>query len=502
MKRQFFILLGSLFAWISLSAQDQKLLSVEETTDGIGVYPCENRHEALVVFICREAFGLAFESNYDKDLVVQTDSVPGEKRYSIVFVTQAPGISYDGRRIKIMADGFKPYTLPLPLKDKQKFEYTVSDPYSVLRSPYFLYQEKANEMFYRGEYQGAKDTYEMVRACPEYLQNQETIDQHIALCDSMIEWNAQAQQLEQFHDYYAAFLIYQKMLRQNSSNESIRQLTYNATANFQSDCAAQFQLGEHYQDVGEFDKARACFERIVEQNCQNGSEATVKLSEIRKAKAKRDQHARALFYDFGANLPIGLTFGLLYPDRSSGYVSLRFNPALINTMAGRNFAKGTYGDNRFIYDNKTYKTDGAGIELGDKKYYPIVPKEFAQEVAFSFGWTYNVWLPIYLHWGIGYHGGGFNTAILYSDAKEKFDNYDLVDYNTAFATSQKHKLTKAIWTSAPLAEAGIVLKYWRANLKFTYQFNYWLGYDDEVPGLEDFFNDQRHKFYFGVGFCW
>ena len=515
MKRIFFLLMCSLMAVASLQAQEQKLLSVEETTEGIGVYPSENRHEALVVFVCREPFGLSFESTTDKDLVVQMDSIAGEKRYSIVFTTQAPGVSYEGRRLRIMAEGFKPYNLPLSLKDKQKFEYTVSDPYSALRSPYFLYWEKANDLFYAGEYQGAKDTYEMVKSCPEYfdnLQNREAIDQHVALCDSMIEWAAEAEQLERFKEYYDAFAVYQKMLRHNSGNENIKQAHSRAIQNFYNDCQAQYDLGAMYQENGEFDKARACFEHIIEQNCQSATtnEATLKLSEIRKAKAKRDQHARALFYDFGQNLPIGLTFGLFYPDRTSGYISLRLNPSLINAAAGRNYAEGEWinenNSYKFLYDESVYATTGEefhdGIDQKDDKYYPIVPKEFDQEASISFGWTCNVWEPIYLHWGIGYHGGGYNVARLTSEIKDDDIKNVLENYNTTFSTSQKHKASRMVWTSAPLVEAGIVLKYWRANIKFTYQFNYWLGYDDEITGLEEFYNDQRHKFYFGVGFCW
>ena len=136
MKRILFsILTFALVAPLCAQIDSQKFLAVEETTQGIGVHPCGDRHEAKLEFVTREAFSLSFESNIDPDLDVKVDSVAGEKRYSIIFITQSREYDSTGRRLTIRVPGFRPYTMPLSLQDKQKFEYTVSDPYSVLRSP-------------------------------------------------------------------------------------------------------------------------------------------------------------------------------------------------------------------------------------------------------------------------------------------------------------------------------------------------------------------------------
>ena len=144
----------------ALFGQDNlKLLNVQETTSGYGVYPCGDRHEAMVQFVTLEPFGLTFESTHEtqSQMNITVDSIAGKKTYSIVFVTQEPGRDYSNRRLTIRVPGFQDYRMPLPLKDKQLFEYTVSDPYSVLRSPFFNYLEKAQESFNNSEYQKAKD---------------------------------------------------------------------------------------------------------------------------------------------------------------------------------------------------------------------------------------------------------------------------------------------------------------------------------------------------------
>ena len=70
--------------------ENLKLLNVQETTQGLGVYPCGDRHEAMVQFVTSEPFGLTFESTHDRpdQMQITMDSIAGRKTYSLIFVTQ------------------------------------------------------------------------------------------------------------------------------------------------------------------------------------------------------------------------------------------------------------------------------------------------------------------------------------------------------------------------------------------------------------------------------
>jgi tetratricopeptide (TPR) repeat protein len=510
MKKQ--LLLLCLFFGLCLSAEAQKMLKVEDTTEGIGVYPCGDRHEALVIFRCREAFDLVFDSNYDQNLLIDVDSVAGVKSYKIVFVTQAPGVDYSGRRIYIKAPGFNDYILPLNLKDKQKFEYTVSDPYSNLRSPFFLYQEQGNEKFYAGDYQGAKDFYLMVRACPEYESNREVIDTRLALCDSMILWNINALQEEHYGKYRNAYSLYMKMMAYNSGNEYIQQKAVSCTQLFNSDCEAEFTLADRYKSIKEYDKAIECYNRIIEKGCSNRDEAADEMASVKSLLRKQEMHARTFLYDYGNNLPLGFSYMMCREDRTGGYFTLRFNKSDIDLASKKSYVEGEFTS---AYKDKALTT-AKNVTTADELFTPssadfdrdekdnYIPKEFDAEAAISFGWVIHVWSPIFIHFTpFGYHGGGFCTF----DGEEWYDNVsDLSGDNkpstlnwAEWSTKAKNEASKLTWGNAWAPEVGLVLKYWRVAAKFTYQYNYWIGTKDKY---QDLYDDNVHKFYFGLGFCW
>ncbi|MBR0037341.1 MAG: hypothetical protein IJP70_06850 [Bacteroidales bacterium] len=483
----------------------QKLLSVEDTTDGIGVYPCGERKEALVQFVTHESFGLNFESNYDSELNVQLDSVAGSKTYSIVFVTQAPGVDYSGRRVTIKAPGFKDFTMPLNLQAKQKIEFTVSDPYSALRSPYFVYQDKGNDLFYNGEYQGAKDCYEMIKACPEYQINKASVDEHIAICDSMVEWSAQALKQEHFAQFNDAVETYYKMYRYNSSSESLREKISNAQYKFAEDCKYEMTLAEHYMELGQTDQAKACYNRVIEKKCNTlyVTEATNSLAYLNRRESKARERARCLFYDWSPNQEIGLTFAQCYNQkrRSSGYITARLNTNLIKMMMGKSSAEGALNvssPSQITAEDWTYKDYVLNSEGN------MEPKDLDFEAGMSFGWTVRTWRYFFIHFGVGYRGGGFYTfdESAASKAVSKWrDDHPTFDYTTEFETwdkSLKNDCMKVNWFNGVTPEAGLIVKVWRLNLKATYQYTYWLNKD----GYTDFLDDNTTKFSLGFGFNW
>lgn len=506
MRKLLLTFLLLLTAGISVVAQE-KLLNVQETTEGIGVYPCGDRHEALVQFITSEPFELQFESSHDNELDITVDSIAGKKTYSIVFITQAPGQDYSGRRLVIKAIGFQDYRLPLPLQDKQKFEYTISDPYSKLRSPFFQYMEKAQEEFREGNYQMAKDSYELCRYCPEFSSDSINILNHITTCDSMMQWSDLALQAENFHQYTKAGEYYSKMLRFNSS-DFIRSQLFAAQQNFLSDCQALANMGQTYFAQDNYERARDMYEQIVENGCNDLTlEAATMLTTIRKAKMRRDDHARTLMVTASPNM-YGLSWGNYYQSRSHGwYGTLLLNKDLIDMAAMRSYPKGTVtiSDPTAITlkaDMISFKPEELSKDntnLGN--YYPTDNK-FDYEASFSFGCAWHVWEPIFIHFGVGYHGGGFDTfnASNFIEAYEdKMDDPSFSLSNTdTWSSSFRYGYSKINWFHAAAPEIGIVLKYWRAAIKATYQYSYWINNAD----YEDFLNKNVNNIQVGVGFCW
>ena len=68
---------------LSAGAQNQlKDLRVTNITPELSVYPCGDRHEALVVLHCQEPFDLVLSSNYDANLDLSVTTEGPEKLYS------------------------------------------------------------------------------------------------------------------------------------------------------------------------------------------------------------------------------------------------------------------------------------------------------------------------------------------------------------------------------------------------------------------------------------
>ncbi len=507
---------------LSVAAQDLKLLNIEEDTEGgIGVYPCGERHEAMVQFVTSEAFGLEFRSNYDKELQVTMDSVAGKKTYSIVFVTQAPGVSYDGRRLTVMAQGFRNHVMTLNLRDKQKFVYNVSDPYSALRSPFFVYQDKGNDLFYQGQYQGAKDCYQMIRVCPEYQMNKESVDDRIQICDSMILWSTQALKFEQFAQYQNATDIYYKMLLYNSGSKEIGNKIVYCQSAYSNDCNNEFTLAEHYMSIGRPELAKASYQRIIDNKCTAFmEEATAALNNLQRHDNKVAQHARCFFYDFGGNVPIGFTYAQCYTKnrRSSGYITFRMNKSDVKCLMGTGSAEGSLSGSwptfeskrQFVDDLRNYFDDGTlkwkykdDYKENSEGYYQ--PKDFDLETSVSFGWTIRLWKYFFMHLGTGYHGGGFYTfdtdaaPTAIAHWKEKHAKFDpsTSDFKS-WDDELSNDCMQSNWFNGVVGEAGLIAKVWRLNAKVTYQYSYWLNKDH----YKDFLDDHTGKVYFGLGFNW
>ena len=218
---------------LSAGAQNQlKDLRVTNITPELSVYPCGDRHEALVILRCQEPFDLVLSSNYDANLDLSVTTEGPEKVYSIVFKTKEEGTSFKGRQLSVVAEGFKKHYIPLNLSDKEKLEFLVSDPYSKLRSLYYTATEEGVNYMTEGLYDAAIDQFRIARQCPEFEENDNHLDEYITKCDSLKKWTVQAQELVDREDYYNARLLYLKMMTENPSCNIIRELYFNANENY------------------------------------------------------------------------------------------------------------------------------------------------------------------------------------------------------------------------------------------------------------------------------
>ena len=465
-----------------------KLLNVQETTSGFGVYPCGDRHEAMVQFVTREPFGLSFESTHESQnqMNITVDSIAGKKTYSIVFITQEPGRDYSNRRLTIRVPGFQDYRMPLPLKDKQLFEYTVSDPYSVLRSPFFNYLEKAQESFNNSEYQKAKDNYELCRFCPEYLNDTANILQHIQLCDSMLVWYNQAVEADHFFRYHEAATAYSKLLIYDGS-EKLRQSMYAAQRNFDRDCEALLNMGLKQLDAGNLERASQMLNQVIDNGCTKyAKQANDNLDVLRKARLRRDSHSSTFIIEWSPqNDMFGFTSGSFYNNKANGwYFTLMANEAFIEHFTAR--VKGEYDEEKKPPFNYPTKWTNKGEDEFSS------PDKFEYEACFSTGPTWHIWMPIYIHAGFGGHYGGF-----FSFDEEAFE--EDVKFNKYNPEKMKpNDYTKRNIFGGGDLEAGIVLKYFRAAIKFTYRRTFWAYTGD----YKDFCKENVNTFQFGIGFCW
>lgn len=442
-------------------AQSQlKVLRVTDITPELSVYPCGDRHEAMVVLRCQEPFDLILSSNYDANLDLTVTTEGPEKVYSIVFKTREEGTSFKGRQLTISAEGFQKYYIPLNLNDKEKFEYLVTDPYSKLRSLFYTATEEGVSLFIYGMYDQAIDKFNIAKQCPEYGETDNHIDEYIEQCDSLKSWMIQAQRYTDNRDYYNAKALYLKMLGKNPECTIIRELYEQASDNFNRVSKHDIEVAQAYFDTKRYDEARVLYEHAIEQNNPQSSLAGSNLAAIKLKRYKADNHTRSVSFVYEPDVNIGIMFAGLKPDKSSGYFSFGFERGCIDLMSQSLEPIQTQG----LYPEKPmYQamiSAGWTFRLYTSNPYDYVPKVWALFSPFS------------------YTAGGY-----YSKLPDPDNNKEL---------KEDYHLMHAI---AP--EVGVAVRVWRVILSYRYQYRYVLIEDKPVS---DNFGKGRNLI--GLGFCW
>lgn len=463
---------------LSAGAQNQlKDLRVTNITPELSVYPCGDRHEALVVLHCQEPFDLVLSSNYDANLDLSVTTEGPEKLYSIVFKTKEEGTSFKGRQLSIVADGFKKHYIPLNLNDKEKLEFLVSDPYSPLRSLYYTASEEGVNYMTEGMYDAAIDQFRIAKQCPEFEENENHLDSYIEKCDSLKKWTAQAQAYMDNEDYYNARMLYMKMLTENPSCNIIRELYFNANENYNRVSRHDMEVAQAYFDKKRYDEARELYEHAIEQHNPQSAEAGTNLAFINLKRYKQDNHTRSVSYIYDQDCNIGLMFAGLKPDKSGAYLSFGIDKGIFDLASG-NLESAPYTLNA---DNTSTIT---------------VPAKPAYQAMLSVGWALriyasneNIYVPKFwlLMTPFSYAGGGYYSKTLNPT------------YNPNLNTTEDNKefIEDYHWMNALAPEIGLAVREWRVILSYRYQYRYVIN--RERPASD---NLGSPKHLIGLGFCW
>ena len=452
--KKYILLVATLAFSLIVTAQSQmKVLHVEDITPELSVYPCGDRPEALVVIRCSESFDLDFTSNVDSELDVTRLTDGSEKIYYIVFQTRASGTTFKGRQLAIIANGFTKYYLPLELKEKQKLEFLVSDPYSKLRSLFYTSTEEGVRLFEVGEYLAAKDQFVIARRCPEYATVENSLDVYVAQCDTMLKWTTVVDMAEEIDDYVLAMEFLEKMIHVNPRCDILRERYSSVLTEYRRECAFDMDVGTRYMEDRKYDLARERFEHAIAIKSPNATQAALNLEQISLINYKADNRTHSFFYEMTGRCPIGFMAASLKPEKVGGYFSLDFNSGC--------------------------------FDLVSNNLEPVSNPEATQfEVVVSGGWTLRLYYPrdnVYiphvwlLFTPLGYAGGGYT----YNEGEG--DNID--------------KSIKYFNAIAP--EVGLAVRVWRIALNYKLQYRYVF----ENGGIgKDILGGVHHSF--GIGFCW
>ena len=466
----------SLFA--SVSAQNQlKNLVVTNITPELSVYPCGDRHEALVILRCQEPFDLVLSSNYDAYLDLSITTEGPEKVYSIVFKTKEEGTSFKGRQLAVVAEGFRKHYIPLNLNDKEKLEFMVSDPYSKLRSLFYTSSEEGLSFMTDGMYDAAIDKFNVAKQCPEFTEVENHLDEYIEKCDSLKAWTLLASTYMEQQDFFNARMVYLKMLTENPSSTLIRDLYYNANENFNRVSKHDIEVAQAYFDTKRYEEARPLYEHAIAQNNPQSALAGTNLAFIQLKRYKQDNHTRSMSYIYDKDCNIGLMFAGLKPDKTAGYFAFGLEKGMLDLASGNLTPAAITTD---AEDHETY----------------IVPDRPMYQCMASIGWTLRlytanendlvpkVWV---LMTPFSYAGGGFYS-------KTKNSSYNP---NSSSSDDQKEFIESYHWMNAFTPEIGLAVREWRVILSYRYQYRYVLN--KERPASNNLGN-ARHLI--GLGFCW
>jgi tetratricopeptide (TPR) repeat protein len=439
-----------LFVIINLTGYSQDLLKYKlDETYGGGVCATGNA-EACIYILADKSLMLTFSSDLDPKLTLYQELDKGSStQYLLNFLA---GELFAERILQITS---------------QRLEETISIPLYVLQNKesrrYIVYAEGCYEtihqecldLYAHGSYPRARKKYMEAQKCYDAPKTGE-IELEIAKMDSIIHYQNMADECFELLEYTKARGHYTKILQSyNPDDEHAKNRERECIRMLNQTCQKYYTKAEYYFREHEYEKAKALYEKIIDDNCNQEIEAKIKLEETKRIILFKEQRATSLTYEFSNGLPIGLSIGGYKNKKGGVYFTIMTNPAFFNYL-------------RSNYE-KAVKPEISGILGGT---FRPVKHEYS---------------PIWISIGIGYTMVGAYYYNENKDGEEKRLLYKGGDLPDNFDT-------KAELYHAVSPEIGLLGKIKFVSLRYTLQYRFAFDKDQQ-----EYVRPFRHGF--GIGFC-
>ena len=444
----------------AVAVRAQGVLEVDDLSQANAVYSSEGE-KAAVEIRCNHTIPLQFSSTMDKSVDLFSTEIQGTD--SVYFIEFPAGARYRGRVLTVVAPGFNPLDIPLDLEPKQLRTFKIYDPNSMVDAGcYRGHRNMGVREIQNANYEEALNQFNVAKQCSDC--DEEENNANIAKVDSLIKLRSDADILYRMLDYSAAAEIYNNIVQINSYDAYAVQKFKECNERYESECAVTFKQAEAYFDNRLFEKARALYQRVVENGCPEAKTSTERLNSISNYLTAKEEHASVVTYEWMDGAPIGIHYGRYNQTKAGIYLHLNVN------------SKGF-----------------SAIQSNSGNAIPNHP-----EVNFGVGWTKHLIksekVPIWLTFGPGVTMKGFYGKYATIDKNSHPDKHG---YPNKEADVEDIDLEDGQKFNAAVSvnpEIGVCVKYsfFAARVGYSYRFAL-----NNV--LKDFLG--QHCFSLGIGFA-
>jgi hypothetical protein len=443
--KYFFTLLSLLIG--ALSSYSQILKYVEDPAKA-DVYSKgdEKTTKAAVTIESHHSLSLTFGSVVGGKIPSSSIEVETLGNKNLYKVEVDRGSDFTNDELIITSPEHEPLRIPLKgLEKKQTKYYYVEDPNDPEgKSCYLKNKNIADKSFKDAFYDKAKEEYRLTLECWD-APNDSYSKNRLMTIDSIINYIKIAESALSLFDYRRGAESYSNAFFLNPYDIVLEKKKNEASMRFSDFCADCYNTAESYFNERDYNSAKTFYSKILSQNCPKSFEATQRIKEI---EIRQTQNYHVLSYEYATNAPFGISSGNYKEHhKSSGYFTLRFNPNLFDVL---------------------------------RDDYESVKRT---ELNVSFGWTLEVYKPIWVFFGPGYTGVG--EYVYEENEKSTAAENDV---------SPKFTIYSAVSPEIGLLGKIPIARKDRIVLRYTFQYRY--AFEKEN---DDLIGRTRHVF--GIGLC-
>lgn len=453
-------LLFLLLSMTALAASAQGVLEVDDLSQENAVYSSEGE-KAAVEIRCNHTIPLTFSSTMDRTVEPFSTEIQGTD--SVYYIEFPTGSRYRGRVITVIAPGYNPLDIPVELQAKQMRTFKIYDPNSMVDAGcYRGHRNMGVKEIQNANYEEALNQFNVAKQCSDC--DHEENNANIAKVDSLIKLRSDADILYRMLDYSAAAEIYNNIVQINSYDAYAVQRFKECNERYESECAVTFKQAEAYFDNRLFEKARALYQRVVENGCPEAKTSTERLNSITNFLTAKEEHASVLTYEWMNDAPIGIHYGRYNQTKAGIYLHLNVN-------------------------SKSF----SAIQSNSGNAIPDHP-----EVNFGVGWTKHIVksekVPVWITFGPGVTMKGFYGKYATIDKNSHPDEHGYPNKEAEVEDIDLEDGQKFNAAVSVNPEIGVCVKYSYFALRVGYSYRFALN-----NALKDFLG--QHCFNIGVGFA-